>query len=585
MEGWARFGIQPFDLIDMIKRFASFYRPHRKLFALDISMALVRSLCAVFIPLLTRQLLYMKDASSCLQGLQITLLVVLVVLMSFSAFMNIKWGHILGTRIETDMRGALFRHLQKLSFSYFDQTKTGHIMARISNDLFTISEVAHHVPEDVFLSFCTIGGAFAFMFSFNVKLALWALIPLPMMVLWGVLCKNRFRSNVRVMRRTVADINSNVENAIQGIREVKSFANEEHQFGQFQAVNTDFRKAKETMYHTMSVFHAGMMGLINGHEILIAAVGALMVFNGTAQLTDVLVFIMYAKFMTKPVERMVSFVEQYSQGATSFERFLEIMDLEPDIQDSLDPVEPVEIKGEIEVEKMTFSYAGSVEPALNKISLRVVAGTTVALVGESGAGKSTLAALVPRFYEAQQGTIKIDGIDVMDLRQQFLREQIGIVQQNTFLFDTTIRENILFGRPGATENALVEAAKQANIYDFICSLPNGFDSRVGEHGVKLSGGQKQRISIARVFLKNPPILIFDEATSALDNESERLIQDSMEILCKDRTTIVIAHRLSTVRNADYTYVLRGGSVVEEGTHSSLLECNGYYHSLYTKSFF
>lgn len=548
-------------------------------------MALIRSLCAVFIPLLTRQLLYMQDASPFQLGLQIFFLAALVVLMSLSAFMNIKWGHILGTRIETDMRGALFRHLQKLSFSYFDQTKTGHIMARISNDLFTISEVAHHVPEDVFLSFCTIGGAFAFMFTFNPKLALIALIPLPLMVLWGVVCKNRFRSNVRVMRRTVADINSNVENAIQGIREVKSFANEEHQFEQFEAVNTDFRLAKETMYHTMSVFHSGMMGLINGHEILIAAAGALMVFNGTAQLTDVLVFIMYAKFMTKPIDRMVSFVEQYSQGATSFERFIEIMDLEPDIQDRENPVEPEKVEGEIEVENLTFSYNGTETPALKNINMHIAAGKTIALVGESGAGKSTLAALVPRFYEAQQGAIKIDGIDVMDLRQQFLREQIGIVQQSAFLFDSTIRENILFGRPGATEEELIDAAKQANIYDMICSLPDGFDSLVGEHGVKLSGGQKQRVSIARVFLKNPPILIFDEATSALDNESEQLIQDSMERLCKDRTTIVIAHRLSTVRNADYTYVLRGGEVVEEGTHAELLDLNGYYHSLYTKSLF
>jgi ATP-binding cassette subfamily B protein len=569
----------------MIKRFASFYQPHRKLFALDISMALIRALCAIFIPLFTRQLFYMQEATPLEMGLKIALLVLMVVVLSLSAFVNIKWGHVLGTRIETDMRGTLFRHLQKLSFSYFDQTKTGHIMARLSNDLFTIAEVAHHVPEDLFLSVCTILGAFAFMFAINVKLALIALIPLPLMLIWGMLCKTRFRNNVRVMRRTVGDINSSVENAIQGIREVKSFANEEHQFGQFQAVNTSFRIAKETMYHTMAIFHAGMMGLVVGHEILITCGGVVMIFSGTAELADVFIFVMYAKFMAKPIERMVSFVEQYGQGAASFERFIEIMDIEPDIQDAPDAVELERVAGHLSVEHLSFYYDGSQTPSLKDITMTVPAGKTVALVGESGAGKSTLAALIPRFYEAQEGSIKIDGVDVRDLRQQFLRERVGIVQQNAFLFDTSIRENILFGRPDATEPELILAAQQANIYEFICSLPEGFDSLVGEHGVKLSGGQKQRISIARVFLKNPPILIFDEATSALDNESEQLIQDSMELLCKDRTTIVIAHRLSTVRNADYTYVLRGGEVVEEGPHAELLELGGYYHSLYTKSLF
>ena len=502
--------------------------------------------------------------------------------MSLSAFMNIKWGHILGTRIETEMRGALFRHLQKLSFSYFDQTKTGHIMARISNDLFTISEVAHHVPEDLFLSFCTISGAFAFMFAINAKLALLALIPLPLMLIWGMLCKNRFRSNVRVMRRTVADINSNVENAIQGIREVKSFANEEHQFDQFETVNSSFRDAKEVMYHTMAVFHSGMMGLINGHEILIASGGALMVFSGSAELTDVLIFIMYAKFMAKPIDRMVSFVEQYGQGATSFERFVEIMDIEPDIQDRADAIEPDRIDGHLSIEQMSFFYDGAETPALKNINIDVSVGKTVALVGESGAGKSTLAALIPRFYEAQEGAIKIDGIDVSDLRQQFLREQVGIVQQNAFLFDSTIGENILFGRPGASEADLVSAAQQANIYEFICSLPDGFDSLVGEHGVKLSGGQKQRISIARVFLKNPPVLIFDEATSALDSQSEGNILDNMQTIMEGRTAVVIAHRLSTIMQADKILVLYNGAVAEEGTHKELIEREGMYFHLVQK---
>ena len=568
----------------MIKRFCAFYKPHKRLFALDLSMALVRSACAILIPLATRHLFNLGDAPVGEVVGTVAFLALLVVILTASAFTNIKWGHVLGTRIETDMRGVLFRHLQKLSFSYFDKTKTGHIMSRLSNDLFTISEVAHHGPEDLFLSIFTITGAFGCMFWMNPTLAWIALIPLPVMILWGIFFQKRFRRTVRTMRRRVADINSNIENAIQGIREVKSFANERHAVEQFDEVNHDFRRSKETMYHTMASFHAGMMGLINGHEILIASAGALMVFKGQAEIADVLVFLMFAKFMTKPIDRMVSFVEQFGQGAASFERFTEIMDIEPDIQDRPNPTEPESVTGAIEIDNLTFAYEGSGD-VLKDVSLSISPGQTVALVGESGAGKSTLAALIPRFYEATSGRIVIDNVDVLDLRQQFLREQIGIVQQSPFLFDTTIRDNILFGNRNASEADLIDAARQANILDFIQSLPEGFDSPVGEHGVKLSGGQKQRISIARVFLKNPPILVFDEATSALDTESEQLIQDAMERLCKDRTTIIIAHRLSTVKHADVIFVLRNGEVVENGTHAELTALDGYYNTLYTKSLF
>jgi ATP-binding cassette subfamily B protein len=569
----------------MIRRFVAFYKPHKALFGLDLSMAFIRSVCAILIPLATRHLFKLQDAPlSEIVGI-IALLLLLVIVLALSAFTNIKWGHVLGTRIETDMRGVLFRHLQKLSFSYFDKTKTGHIMSRLSNDLFTISEVAHHVPEDIFISVCTISGAFACMFWINPALAWIALIPLPIMVLCGILFQSRFRINVRSMRRRVADINANIENSIQGIREVKSFASEHHAVAQFDEVNHDFRKSKESMYHTMAAFHSTMMGLINGHEILIATAGAIMVFNGRIEITDVLIFLMFTKFMTKPIDRLVNFVEQYGQGAASFERFTEIMDIEPDIQDRPNPIEPSSITGSIRIENLSFAYEGNENLVLKNVSLPIEAGQTVALVGESGAGKSTLAALIPRFYEASQGSIVIDGTDVLNLRQQFLREQVGIVQQSPFLFDTTIRDNILFGNRDASEDELIASAKQANIYDFIQSLPEGFDSPVGEHGVKLSGGQKQRISIARVFLKNPPILIFDEATSALDTESEQLIQDAMERLCKDRTTIIIAHRLSTVKHADTIFVLRNGEVVENGTHAQLTELHGYYHTLYTKSLF
>jgi len=569
----------------MIKRFIAFYGPHKPLFALDLSMAFVRALCAILIPLVTKRLFELDGTTNGQIAATVAILVGLVVVLALSAFNNIKWGHVLGTRIETDMRGTLFRHLQKLSFSYFDKTKTGHIMSRLSNDLFTISEVAHHVPEDIFLAIVTITGAFICMFWMNSTLALIALIPIPLMILCGILFQKRFRINVRAMRRRVADINANIENSIQGIREVKSFASEHHAVAQFDEVNHDFRESKETMYHTMAAFHSTMMGLIHLHEILITIAGALMVFNDMATIADVLVFLMFARFMNKPIDRMVNFVEQFGQGAASFERFTEIMDIEPDIQDRPNPTEPKMITGAIQITDLTFSYEGNDASVLKNVSMDIVSGQTVALVGESGAGKSTVAALIPRFYEAKQGTISIDGVDVLDLRQHFLREQIGIVQQSPFLFDTTIRDNILFGNRDASDTELVEAARQANIIDFIQSLPDGFDSQVGEHGVKLSGGQKQRISIARVFLKNPPILIFDEATSALDTESEQLIQDAMERLCKDRTTIIIAHRLSTVKHADTIYVLRDGEVVENGTHQELTKRKGYYHTLYTKSLF
>jgi len=521
----------------MIKRFITFYQPHKPLFALNLGMSFIRAVCGILIPLVTRHLFKLEDASNPEIALTIGILIFLVVVLTLSAFNNIKWGHVLGTRIETDMRGTLFRHIQKLSFSYFDKTKTGHLMSRLSNDLFTISEVAHHAPEDLFLAFVTITGAFGCMFWINPTLALIALIPIPIMIACGMLFQKRFRKNVRAMRRRVADINANIENSIQGIREVKSFASETHAVQQFEQVNHDFRQSKETMYHTMALFYSTLTGLIHLHEVVISSAGAILVMNGTAAIADVLAFLLFARFMSKPIDRMINFVEQFSQGAASFERFLEIMDIEPDIQDRPNPSEPATVTGAIDIRNLSFSYESSDAPVLNNISIQIEAGKTVALVGESGAGKSTIASLIPRFYEASEGTITIDDVNVLDLRQKFLREQVGLVQQSPFLFDTTIRDNILFGNRNATDEELIAAAQQANIYEFIQSLPDGFDSSVGEHGVKLSGGQKQRISIARVFLKNPPILIFDEATSALDTESEMLVQKALENLMKGASSL------------------------------------------------
>jgi len=391
------------------------------------------------------------------------------------------------------------------------------------------------------------------------------------------------RRGWRQIRQRIADINSSVENSLQGIREVKSYANEDHEIVRFNGVNREFRIAKEGMYSAMAAFHAGMMFFIESYSLIIVGGGVILAYYGRIDLADVIVFLLYARFIMMPIRRLTSFVEQFQQGVAAFERFIEIMDVEPDIVDRPNALRPKAIGGEVELSDLWFKYATSSDWVLKDVNVRIPAGKTVALVGESGAGKSTMASLIPRFYEAQRGRVTIDGHDILDLEQRFLRENIGLVQQNVFLFDSTIRENIMFGRPDASEEELVEASRRASILDFILSQPDGFDSQVGEHGIKLSGGQKQRVSIARVFLKNPPILIFDEATSSLDSESERLIKEAMDELCRDRSTLVIAHRLSTVRNADHTYVLHQGAIVEQGRHSDLLDRKGRYRELYANS--
>lgn len=571
----------------LLRRFVYYYRSHRGLLALDLGSAVLRSSFMVAIPFMVARTLGSNELSgSSISEIwtMIGILSILIFLMAITEFINTKWGHILGTRMETAMRSDIFRHLQKLSFRYFDNTKTGHIMSRISNDLFTISELAHHGPEDCLISIVLILGSLAFMFVLNWQMAIIVLIPLPLIIIWGSIYRLRLRRTFRAVRVRVADINSNVENAIQGIREVQSYSKEDYAAGQFDVVNEEFRDAKSNMYGTMAGFHSGMMFLMEFYSVIIIGGGMLLVHFNILNLAELIGFLMYRRYMFQPLRRLIGFAEQYQQGVAAFERFAEIMDLSPDIEDQPNAITLPDVRGDIQLKNVFFKYEPDDESwVLQDMNISVAAGQTVALVGESGAGKSTLASLIPRFYEATRGTILLDGTDIRILKKRDLRRHVGIVQQNVFLFDTTIGENIMFGRPSASREELYDAAKNAHIFDFIMALPNQFDTVVGERGVKLSGGQKQRVSIARLFLKSPPVVIFDEATSSLDAESEEYIKQSMEVLCEGRSTLVIAHRLSTVRSADYTYVLRDGQVVEEGTHALLLEQKGYYAELYARN--
>ncbi|MDD3533541.1 MAG: ABC transporter ATP-binding protein [Candidatus Cloacimonetes bacterium] len=565
----------------MLRRFISFYKPHSLLFYIDIGVAIISSLLSIVFPAITRKLIGETIPNKDIRMIVIFFAVLLIIWILKAAFtyIRMKWGHILGARMEADMRSSLFMHLQKLSFTYYDNTKTGHIMSRITNDLNIIAEIAHHAPEDLIISLFTIIGSFIMMFRFNVTLAWIALIPLPFILIWGIVLGGKMKSGFRQVRSRIADMNSSVENSVQGIREVKSYANEEVEIAKFGNVNLLFKKAKEEMYTLMAVFFSGMGFLTDLYYGVVLGGATWLILQDRLPIADLLAFILYINFILNPINRLINFVEQFQQGAASFERFIEIMEIEPDIKDLPNAVKMKTVKGDIQIENLYFRYDGSPELVLQDINIEIKAGTTVALVGESGAGKSTIVSLLPRFYEPLQGRVLIDGHNVRDLKQKFLRENIGFVQQNVFLFDTTIKDNILYGKPDATDEEVFQAAQNANILEFVMSLPDGFQTMVGERGVRLSGGQKQRISIARVFLKNPKILIFDEATSSLDTESEHYIQEAMGKLSVGRTTLIIAHRLSTVANADYTYVMKNGKIVEEGKHKDLVAQRGHYYSL------
>ncbi len=568
-----------------IGRFLAYYRPHRKLFALDMAAGVVNSALTVVMPLVVYQVFQVYLPEMALGKILAAsgVLFVLLILISFTGYISTRWGHALGARMEADMRQDLFEHLQKLPFGYFDKTPTGQIMSRLSNDLMQITEVAHHCPEDLLLALLTMTGAVTVMLSLNPMMMLAALIPLPFIILWGAVFQGRMHRGFRAVRRKTGELNSQVENSIQGIREVKGFCREKEETARFGTINRTFCTVREGVFATLGSFHAGMSFMIEGYSLIFIAAGAILIYFERATLPEVLVFMMYARYFTMPIFRMINFCEQFQQGFAAFERFTEVLAETPEVPAAESPVRLKRADGRILLEGVSFRYpamAEDREPVLQDVSLELEAGKSMALVGESGAGKSTLAALIPRFYDVQQGSVRLDGYDVRELDLKDLRQKIGIVRQAPFLFDSTIRENILFGRPDATESELRAAVENANLAEFVDSLPEGLDAKVGEHGVRLSGGQKQRISIARVFLKNPAILIFDEATSSLDNESEESIRQAMERLCGGRTTLIIAHRLSTVRGVDCIACMRRGRIVEQGSHTELLAKAGYYHTLY-----
>lgn len=490
------------------------------------------------------------------------------------------WGHCMGARMEYGMRNDIFEHYQKLSFTFYDNQKVGQLMSRVTNDLFEITELLHHGPEDIIISLIKIVGALVILGQINQKLTLLTACFLPLILVFALYLNKRMKRVFKQNRVKMADINGQIEDNLSGIRVVKSFANEDIEMKKFREGNDRFLATKRRSYLYMGTYHSVLNAMLTAVTILVVLAGARFIIGGTMEIPDLITFLLYIANFTEPVKKLINFTEQFQNGYSGYTRFREIMDIQPDIADKEDAKELDSVNGTVEFRNVTFRYEEATEKVLDHINLTVPAGSYVALVGSSGGGKTTLCSLIPRFYDVTEGSVCIDGNDVRDVTLKSLRNQIGIVQQDVYLFAGTVMDNILYGRPDATREEVIQAAKNANAHDFIMELPDGYDTDIGQRGVKLSGGQKQRLSIARVFLKNPRILIFDEATSALDNESERIVQESLEKLAKERTTFVIAHRLSTIRNAERILVLTEEGIAEEGTHEELMNLHGVYEKLY-----
>ncbi len=576
-------------MLKNLKIMITYYRKYKLVFWLDLLFAAISASIVLIIPLLVRYvtatLIYETPEIILSKGKWIALGLFILIVVDFGCkFYISNIGHVMGTKIEYDMRAEIFNHLQKLSFAFFDNQKVGSLMSRITNDLFDITELMHHGPENIILSVIKIVGAIVILISINWRLAIAAIVVLPFMFAFSYVLNKKMRGAFKNNRVKIAEINGQIEDNLSGIRVVKSFANEDIENKKFKIGNDGFLSAKKNSYFYMGTFQAGVGTFTTIVQVVVLVTGIILIAGKMVTATDLVTFMLYISVLTEPINTLINFTEQFQNGYTGFERFREIMDTVPDIADRKN-AKPINIaNGEIEFSKVSFKYEDSNEEVLTNVNLKVPAGAYYALVGSSGAGKSTLCSLIPRFYDVTEGSITIDGTDVRDVTLNSLRNQIGIVQQDVYLFAGTIYENILYGRPDASKEEVIEAAKNANAHDFIMNMPNGYDTDIGQRGVKLSGGQKQRLSIARVFLKNPPILIFDEATSALDNESEKVVQDSLESLAANRTTIVIAHRLSTIRNAEKILVLTENGIEEQGTHNELMERYGIYRGLYDMQF-
>jgi len=567
------------------RKFLSYYKPYLGLLAADLACAFVVSAITLVLPLCARYITKnvlegnAPDALNQIYAMGAVMVALVLVHALCNAFVDYK-GHMMGAMMESDMRAELFEHYQRLSFGFYDDQKTGQLMNRITNDTFALGELYHHGPEDIVITTIKFLGTFVILMTINVQLTLITFLFLPVMAVYAFYFNKKMNVALRTSKDRIGDINAQVEDTLAGIRVVKSFTNEDIELKKFARQNNRFLESMRNAHKSETYFHDGMIAFTQFLSVVVIVFGGVSIVNGALDLANLLTYLLYIGILIEPIRTALNFARLYQEGSTGFDRFMEMLEVEPDIQDSPHAVELTHVQGHVEFKDVTFKYREDHDSVLENLSLDIKAGEFVAIVGPSGVGKTTLCSLIPRFYEVNEGKILLDGLNIQDICLGSLRRNIGIVQQDVYLFAGTVSDNIRYGKRDASKEEIIAAAKKANAHDFIMALPNGYDTDIGQRGVKLSGGQKQRLSIARVFLKDPPIIIFDEATSALDNESEKAVRDSLETLTNNRTTLVIAHRLSTVRNAQRIVVLTDNGIDEQGTHEALIEMGGTYANLY-----